>query len=80
MNERQQSAFRIAVTLKVCDAFRGALEANGNRYDGRLVPNLTSITDVLTLPFSALVEQVRRDPRLEPDPVTVEGLALELFR
>jgi hypothetical protein len=80
MNERQQTAFRIAVALRVCEAFRQALEANGDRYDGRLVPNLTSITDVLTLPFSVLVEQIRRDPRLEPNPVTVEGLAAELFR
>jgi hypothetical protein len=80
MNDRQQTAFRIAVALKVCDAFRAALEANGNRYDGRLVPNLTSITDVLTLPFSALVEQTRHDPRLGPNAVTVESLAVELFR
>ena len=80
MNERQQTAFRIAVALKVCEALREALEANDNRYSGRLVPNLTSITDVLTFPFSELVEQIRRDPRLEPNPVSVEGLTVELFR
>lgn len=77
MNDRQQAAFRIAVACKVIEAFRQALEANGDRYHGGLVPNLTSITDVLTMPFGVLVEQIRHDPRLEPSPLAVEQLTAE---
>ncbi len=66
MNETEQLRFRIAVALKVCNLFREALQKSGNRYHGGLVPNLTSITDCLTLPFGTLMQQVELTPEIRP--------------
>lgn len=45
---------RIGVALVVLQKLREAIEANNNVYHGALVPNLTSVSDVLTLPESIL--------------------------
>ena len=60
----EQLRYRIRIAVKVCNLFRDALEANGNRYHGGLVPNLTSITDVFVLPFDVLQEQVGQSLQL----------------
>lgn len=66
-SETERLVFRCAVALKVAELLRRALEANGNRYHGGLAPNLTSITDVLHIPYSLLCQQVRQTPALLPD-------------
>ena len=40
---------RLELIVRVANLLRRAMERNGNRYDGRLVPNLTSITDLATI-------------------------------
>jgi len=75
-NPLQQAEFRIAVTLKLAKLLRAALEANGNRYSGGLVPNLTSVTDCLTIPFPLLLDQVRNTPEIWPDGPAFAGWAL----
>jgi hypothetical protein len=64
--------FRIAVALLTVQAFRDELEKRGNVYSGAMSPNLTSISDVLTLPDLLLREQVEKIPQLQ---VTPEMLA-----
>ena len=59
--------YRIAVAVRVCHMFRIALERNGDRYHGGLVPNLTSITDCLIIPFDVLKRTVDADPDLDPE-------------
>lgn len=58
MTMEDQYTFRIACALKMTNMFRAALEANGNLYHGGLSPNITSISDVLHMPFDMLVHQV----------------------
>lgn len=58
--------FRIIVACRMVDLFRQSIELNGGRYIGHMVPNLTSITDVLTLPMETLREQVAKEPELAP--------------
>lgn len=57
MTPEDKLIFRIACALNVCEALRAALEKNGNAYSGVQVPNLTSITDVLHIPFDILLAQ-----------------------
>jgi len=49
---------RIGVALVVLQKLREAIEANGNVYHVALVPNLTSVSDVLTLPEGILQQQL----------------------
>lgn len=65
MSEAEQLRFRIKIALRVCAMFRASLERNGNRYHGGLIPNLTSITDCLTIPFDILERQVAIAPELQ---------------
>lgn len=65
---------RMAIALIVLGKLREAIEANGNRYHGGLVPNLTSVSDVLTLPPDILTEQVKMYPELMPTLEQVEEL------
>lgn len=65
---------RMAIALIVLGKLREAIEANGNRYHGGLVPNLTSVSDVLTLPADILTEQVKMYPELMPTLEQVEEL------
>ena len=46
---------RIKLVPRVVELLRLEIERNGNVYDGRMVPNLTSISDLCTAP-SALIE------------------------
>lgn len=48
---------RIVVALKLVDRVRQSIESNGGKYSGAMSPNLTSITDVLTLPDALLKTQ-----------------------
>lgn len=64
--ELTPEAFRIAVAVRVCHVFRIALERNQNVYSGGLIPNLTSITDCLTIPFEVLKRTVQSNPDLDP--------------
>lgn len=50
--------FRIEVTCRIIDLLRQAIQRNKNIYVGHLVPNLTSVTDALTIPILVLREQV----------------------
>jgi hypothetical protein len=59
---------RIAVALRVAELLRVALERSGNCYSGSLVPNLTSLTDVLHLPFATLWQQLELTPVVRPHP------------
>lgn len=59
-------ARRVVAALKAARLLREALEANGNEYSGALVPNLTTITDILTIPDALLEEQLVRNPQLQP--------------
>lgn len=40
---------RLGLIVRTVNLLRTRLEKNGNRYDGRMVPNLTSVTDLATL-------------------------------
>jgi hypothetical protein len=77
-------AYRIAVTVRVCHMLRIAIERNGNVYHGGLIPNLTSVTDCLTIPFALLKEQVSKTPDLDPakpfDPFTWQPPASTFVR
>jgi hypothetical protein len=50
---------RLELIVRVVNLLRDEIERNGNRYDGRMVPNLTSVTDLATLSerFLANVEE-----------------------
>lgn len=53
MGESEASR-RIEAAIKVCNLLREAIEQNGNVYSGSLIPNLTSVTDVLGQPFEVI--------------------------
>lgn len=74
MSDTDKAVYRIAIALKTVEMFRQALEANGGRYHGGLVPNLTSITDVLCLPFDVLEKQMIPYPQLVPSEAELNGL------
>lgn len=77
-------SFRIAVVGRVLALFRVALDNNGNVYHGGLIPNLTSITDCLAIPFERLKEEVAKNPILDPakpfDPFTWQPPASPFVR
>jgi hypothetical protein len=58
----EQYVYRCLVAVVVSGMLRNAIEANNNLYHGGLVPNLTSVQDVLTMPFAMLYEQTQRIP------------------
>ncbi len=43
------------------------MNRNGQCYSGSLIPNLTSVTDILTMPFDFLVEQMKLTPSVMRD-------------
>ncbi len=58
----QQEQFRLTVAVQTVNLLRDAIEANGNVYSGHLVPNFTSVTDLLVCDFDDLVQEVRDWP------------------
>lgn len=40
---------RLELVVRCTNLLRGEIERNSGRYDGRMVPNLTSITDLCTI-------------------------------
>lgn len=63
---RDQYLLRMGVALVVLQKLREALEANGNYYRGTLVPNLTSVSDILTLPWDVFDATIIKHPELVP--------------
>ena len=64
LETKEDLIFRIKVAHRVCELLRQALEFNDNRYSGSLAPNLTSVTDCLTIPIDILKQQVAITPQL----------------
>ena len=60
-NNLVDADYRCRVAIRTVNLMRCAMERNGNRYEGSLVPNLTSITDVLHLPIE-MVRTYCNDP------------------
>lgn len=65
---------RIALALIIAQELRTQIEANGGFYDGRMAPNLTSITDVLSISDALLKSQI---PKLPPKVTTAMYNMLE---
>ena len=57
---------RCTVALRVVNFLRQAIENNRNVYHGGLVPNITSVSDVLTMDFPMLLDQIAKTPALNP--------------
>lgn len=63
----QDAEFRRAVALRALYLLGDAMDANGGRYSGGLVPNITSIAHILTTcTASELRRVVDEYPRLNP--------------
>lgn len=62
----KQQTLRIGVALVVLQKLREAIEANGNVYHGSLVPNMTSVSDVLTLSDECFQQQLQLNPQVRP--------------
>ena len=70
---------RVGLALTVLQKVREEIESNGNIYSGALKPNLTSVSDVLTLPDGMLDEQIAANPEIAKLVPTPDQL-LELER
>jgi hypothetical protein len=60
-NYRRRTALRCVLLLQ------DAIQANAGKYSGSLVPNLTSVANLLTCEFSDVLEAVAHFPPLDPD-------------
>jgi len=40
---------RLELIVRTVNLLRAEMEKHGNRYDGRMIPNLTTITDLVTI-------------------------------
>jgi hypothetical protein len=71
----KEQTLRIGVALVVLQKLREAIDAQGlgNRV-GTLVPNLTSVSDVLTLPEKYFLQQLAANPQLRPTDEQLEEL------
>lgn len=58
---------RIKVTVKIVNLLRDAIEKNNNVYSGSLIPNITSITDALTMPIYEIYKVVADNPVIFAD-------------
>lgn len=62
-----RAEFRARIAVRMCYLLREAIERNQNVYSGSLIPNLTSVTDVLTIDYEQLVAEVRKHPQIYGD-------------
>lgn len=63
----KEQTLRIGVALVVLQKLREAIEAAGLANQvGMMVPNITSVADVLTLPEKHFLEQLAALPQLRP--------------
>ena len=71
----KDQTLRIGVALVVLQKLREAIEQQGlaNRI-GVLVPNLTSLQDVLILPQKYFLQQLAANPQLRPDDEQLQEL------
>lgn len=58
---------RLRLICRIVRLLREEIERSGGRYDGRMVPNLTSITDAATIEDGALVGAMATVERLEAE-------------
>lgn len=65
-SEMAPDELRVAVALRVTNFLRQAIELNRNLYHGGMVPNFTSLCEVLTMPIEELRTQVNAWPELNP--------------
>jgi hypothetical protein len=65
--------YRTALALQILRQLRSAINANGGRYSGALVPNIQSVHDCLTLSDPDLLFEVKKMPKeFLPAPERVE--------
>jgi hypothetical protein len=63
----EQLKLRIFCALRVVSLLRDAMQRNGDKYSGSLIPNTTSVTDILTMPWAVLCKQIEQCPSLMED-------------
>jgi hypothetical protein len=63
----EQLKLRIFCALRVVSLLRDAMQRNGDKYSGSLIPNTTSVTDILTMPWVMLCKQMEQCPSLMED-------------
>ncbi len=67
--------YRVVLAINIISAFRQTLENRGNQYDGIMIPNITSITDALTISDELLMNQIPHIPsHILPTKEAVENL------
>jgi len=66
---------RIGVALVVLQKLQEAIEAAGlGNQLGVMVPNLTSVSDILVLPKKYFLQQLAQNPQLRPTDEQLEAL------
>jgi hypothetical protein len=69
---------RIGVALLTVQELRKAIERNDNVYSGGLVPNLQSITDILTLSPDIFNQQLEMIKTSDPQFIPTDEMLTEL--
>jgi hypothetical protein len=74
MTDKRRAAYRMGVAILTVNALADNIHNNRGLYSGGMVPNLTSVQEVLSIPFDVLVQQVKMFPQVAPGDDLVDSL------